>query len=62
MSNDDRLFLGLICCGVISGFLIGFLIRDTVNNRQWKAEIVKRGHAHYDMTTGAWTWNVDVKP
>lgn len=53
-----------IVIGAIIGFFVGCLatvlfavfVVDPAEERRWHRELIKRGHAEYNQTTGAWQW------
>lgn len=39
-----------------SGFLFGTVLTGVLTESAWKSQLIKRGHAEYNQTTGKWQW------
>lgn len=38
------------------GFMAGMVFAVCVERSIWREDCIKRGHAEYNATTGAWQW------
>jgi hypothetical protein len=45
----------------VAWFLLGFWTSYFIYDSSWKHDAVKHGSAHYEATTGKFTWNNEVK-
>ena len=45
----------------VAWFLLGFWTSYFIYDYSWKHNAVKHGAAHYEATTGKFTWNNEVK-
>jgi hypothetical protein len=54
MTDGEKTFaaMALIIVVLVAGVTIGFCLCGS----SWQTECVKRGHAEYNATTGAWQW------
>jgi hypothetical protein len=51
--DDDKPLIAFL---LLVSFFFGALAGCVVSNKDWKAEVVKQGHAEYHSTTGEWQW------
>lgn len=56
MKSDDGGF-GIVVICVLIGVLLGYAISFGLVDDNWKHEAIKHHAAHYDATTGNFTWN-----
>ena len=62
--NDSELVGNIVAMllGAFLGFILGAIILGNSCAKQYRDKAIENNAAHYDLKTGDFTWNNEVKP
>lgn len=56
MDSEDLIGVGILC---VIALVIGVIWGDGRTEARWQKEVIEKGFAEYNQTTGEWQWKGD---